>query len=67
MARKFPCPCCKGQGSEHEIVIPETGEGPDYECGYCEGEGMIEIDGPLHRRIKQFQKEVELSRMAASK
>lgn len=52
-ARKyFPCWVCKGKGGEKEVVIEETGEGPFYECGYCEGNGLIEINGPIHRKIR---------------
>ena len=35
-----------------EVVLEETGEGPDYECGWCKGAGMIEINGPLHQIMK---------------
>jgi hypothetical protein len=50
MAKKtFPCWVCRGQGYFHEDVL-EYGQGPDYDCGYCEGEGLIEIGGAIHRK-----------------
>src|SRR4051812_45639872 len=52
VAKKFPCPYCKGQGSWVEPVL-DYGEGPSYDCGACRGEGMIEIDGPIHKKIKE--------------
>lgn len=48
--RKFPCPYCKGKGSWVEAVY--YNQGPTYECGGCNGEGMIEIDGEIHQKIK---------------
>lgn len=51
MNKRFPCPYCKGQGTWIEPVTDE-GEGPMYECGCCEGQGMIEVDGPIHQKIK---------------
>lgn len=53
--RKFPCPYCKGQGGEIEIVIEETREGPYYDCGICEGQGMIPIGGRIHQMIKDWK------------
>ena len=41
MPRKLTCQECGGGGSFHEVVIPETGEGPDYDCGFCEGTGYV--------------------------
>ena len=41
MPRKLICQECGGAGSFHEVVIPETGEGPDYNCGFCEGVGYV--------------------------
>lgn len=52
--KKFPCPYCKGQGSWVEPVVDH--QGPEYTCGFCEGAGMIEIDGPLHQIIKDNKK-----------
>jgi hypothetical protein len=52
MTKKFPCPYCQGQGEWVEVVIEETGQGPLYTCGVCEGQGMIEIDGPIHQKMK---------------
>lgn len=49
--KSFPCPYCKGQGKWVEPVL-DNGEGPTYHCGFCKGDGMIEIDGPLHQIIK---------------
>lgn len=54
--RCFPCPYCKGQGSWVEPVL-DYGQGPSYECGVCRGEGMIEINGPIHRQMKQWKLE----------
>lgn len=54
MARKFPCPYCKGKGNWIEVVIEETREGPFCECGVCEGEGMIPIGGRIHQMIKEW-------------
>jgi hypothetical protein len=54
MSKKFPCPYCKGQGSWVEPVL-DCGQGPRYECGFCEGEAMIEINGPKHQRIKELR------------
>ena len=54
--RKFPCPYCKGQGEWVEPVL-DYGEGPRYQCGFCKGDGMIEIDGPLHQIIKDFNED----------
>jgi len=51
--RRFPCPYCKGQGSWVEPVT-DYGEGPMYECGACDGEGTIIINGPIHERMKEF-------------
>lgn len=52
--RSFPCPICKGQGGWKEVVL-DDGSGPFDECGYCEGKGLIEIGGKLHREKKAFQ------------
>jgi hypothetical protein len=54
--KKFPCKYCKGTG------IIENGEfnddglqiSPNIECSNCDGEGMIEIGGNVHLRIKAF-------------
>ena len=54
----FPCPYCKGQGGEKEVIC-DDGSGPYYECGYCEGEGMIVIGGEIHLRRKKEKKEYE--------
>lgn len=60
MTKSFPCWVCKGQGGEKEVVIEETGQGPWYECGYCEGEGLIEIGGTVHRKRKAEQLALEI-------
>lgn len=39
--------------------VLDFGIGPTYECGICGGEGMIEIDGPIHQKLKQL-KQAEL-------
>jgi hypothetical protein len=54
MSKKFPCPYCKGKGSWIERVTDE-GQGPRYDCGICDGEGMIEINGPLHNRLIELK------------
>ena len=41
MATKLTCQECHGQGGEIEVVIPETGQGPWYDCGFCEGIGLV--------------------------
>lgn len=56
MPKSFPCPYCKGEGSWIEPVTDE-GQGPLYECGVCDGNGMIEIDGQHHMRIKQIKED----------
>lgn len=48
----FPCGVCKGKGTWIEVVIEETGQGPLESCFYCDGEGVIEINGPIHKRIR---------------
>ena len=53
MTKKFPCPYCKGAGTWVEPVL-NYGEGPEYTCGFCEGEAMIEIGGEKHRQIKEM-------------
>jgi hypothetical protein len=56
MSKKFPCPYCKGQGSWVEPVS-DYGQGPRYDCGICDGEGMIEINGPLHKLLIELKAE----------
>ena len=50
MKKYFPCWVCKGEGTWIEPVTDE-GYGPTASCGYCEGEGLIEIGGKIHQRI----------------
>lgn len=50
MSKFFPCWVCKGEGTWVEPVTDE-GYGPIERCGYCNGEGLIEIGGKVHRRI----------------
>lgn len=52
MARKFPCPYCKGEGSWIEAVL-DDGSGPEYSCGFCGGDGMIEIGSEKHMELKR--------------
>ncbi len=52
--KAFPCPYCKGKGSWVEQVL-DYGQGPRYDCGVCEGQGMIEIGGAIHQKIKEFR------------
>lgn len=51
MPKSFPCPYCKGQGSWVEPVL-DDGSGPTYNCGFCEGAGMIEIGSTKHQQIR---------------
>lgn len=61
--KKFPCWVCKGSGIVEEGERVDIGLGPfvtaqvspDIKCEYCNGEGMIEINSPLHRTIKRYQ------------
>jgi len=50
--RYFPCPICKGQGGWHEAIL-DDGSGPYDECGYCQGEGLIEIRGKRHQELRK--------------
>ena len=50
MSKSFPCPFCRGAGTWVEPVL-DYGQGPSYECGACEGHGMIEIGGAIHRKL----------------
>ena len=50
----FPCWVCEGQGGWKEEIL-DDGSGPYDECGYCEGNGLIEIGGELHRKHKAEQ------------
>ena len=50
--RYFPCPICKAEGGWCDdyddlghCIIP-------IECGWCEGEGMVEINGEVHMKRK---------------
>ena len=65
--KKFPCWVCKGAGGERDVVIPETGQGPYYECQYCEGEGMIEVGGEIHRKRKAEALGMEIVSFAGEK
>lgn len=52
----FPCPFCKGQGGKQEDPPDAYGPGgPWYDCGICDGYGIISIDGLYHQRIKRFK------------
>lgn len=37
------CQDCSGMGGHKEIVIDETGEGPWYDCGWCNGTGYVTL------------------------
>jgi hypothetical protein len=39
--RKYVCQDCRGRGGEIDVVLPETGQGPWEECGWCEGTGYV--------------------------
>jgi hypothetical protein len=56
MAKSFPCPYCKGQGGEKEPIL-DNGEGPWFECGMCDGQGMVEINGPIHQIMKELKRQ----------
>lgn len=54
--RTFPCWVCKGQGDFNDGTFVDVGIGSvqvsaHSECGYCGGEGLIEIGGKIHKRI----------------
>jgi len=51
--KTFPCWVCKGQGGEKQQIC-DDGSGPYDECGYCEGKGLIEVGGKVHKRIRAF-------------
>lgn len=51
-SRYFPCWACRGEGRRKEPIL-DDGSGPIETCGYCDGEGMIEIGGSLHKKIKK--------------
>lgn len=59
--RYFPCPVCKGQGDFGDGDFVDVGIGVPMqvsahnECGYCEGEAMIEIGGAIHIRNKAIK------------
>lgn len=66
MKKSFPCWVCKGEGTWTEPVT-DDGRGPLESCNYCEGHGLIEIGGEVHRRhaaeaialkILKFRKDV---------
>lgn len=59
----FPCPICKGRGSwpgeysdmgDDQVGSLMVQISPDEQCGYCQGEGMIEVNGAIHKDIKRF-------------
>ena len=52
MTKRFPCPYCRGEGSWVEPVL-DDGSGPEYNCGFCGGEGMIEVGSEKHLDIKR--------------
>lgn len=52
MPRKFPCPYCKGKGTWVEPAL-DDGSGPEYSCGFCNGEGMIVVGSEKHLEIKR--------------
>ena len=52
MTKRFPCPYCRGEGSWVEPVL-DDGSGPEYNCGFCGGEGMIEVGSEKHLEIKR--------------
>lgn len=49
--KTFPCGMCKGRGKWVEPVL-DDGTGPMEYCGYCEGNGLIEIGGEIHKKRK---------------
>ena len=42
MILQVKCPCCNGEGGEHDIIT-DDGQGPYYECGFCNGNGTVAI------------------------
>jgi hypothetical protein len=52
MPKSFPCPYCKGEGEWVEAVL-DDGSGPTYHCGFCGGDGMIEVGSEKHMDIKR--------------
>jgi hypothetical protein len=48
--KRFPCPICKGQGEYVDDVI--QGVALTYGCGYCDHQGLIEVNGLTHNRIR---------------
>lgn len=63
--KTFPCPVCKGVGDFQDGTFVDVEVGmvqvsAHSPCGYCEEKGMIDIDGPVHDRIKE-DKMVELA------
>ena len=50
--RYFPCWVCKANGTLWDDVDDWGYRIGEVECGYCEGEGMIEINGEVHTRRK---------------
>jgi hypothetical protein len=55
--RTFPCPSCHGTGGDIETL--DVGIGieyhPLYDCGYCEGAGLIEVNGPIHNKLRLWK------------
>ena len=54
--KTFPCWLCKGSGISEEGEYVDVGIGmmqvsADWPCNYCDGKGLIEVGGPVHRRI----------------
>jgi len=41
------CPACKGYGGELDPIL-DDGSGPWYECGFCKGEGEINLFQRIH-------------------
>ena len=62
MPRKLICQDCRGEGGYTESIM-EDGSGPSYDCGWCEGTGLVT---PWRRaewlRFRREEKREELQR-----
>jgi hypothetical protein len=63
--KTFPCPICKGSGIGEKGECVDVGIGmvqvsADWPCGWCVGEGMVEIGGTTHLKRKAEKKGYEM-------
>jgi len=40
MKKKLTCQDCRGEGGYKEVIL-DDGSGPWFECGWCEGTGLV--------------------------